>query len=76
MRVLGSIPRLGTKKPEANASDFFFCITDAAISDIEKTGALKPQPDKEVFRIVDFVRQNPMLVIDVDKSEFAEKKNV
>ena len=34
------------------------------------------QPRKEVILNVDFVRQNPMLVIDVDKSEFAEKKNV
>ena len=32
------------------------------------------QPRKEVIRNVDFVRQNPTLGIDVDKSEFAEKK--
>ena len=28
------------------------------------------QPRKEVIRNVDFVRQNPMLVIDVDKFQF------
>ena len=28
--------------------------------------------DKDVFLDVDFVRQNPMLVNDVDKLEFAE----
>ena len=28
------------------------------------------QPDKEVSRDVDFVRQNPMLVQDADKLEF------
>ena len=33
------------------------------------------QPDKEVSRNVDFVRQNPMLVQDADKLEFVEVTN-
>ena len=32
-----------------------------------------PRVDKEVFLDLDFVRQNPMLAIDVDKAEFVEE---
>ena len=44
--------------------------------DLPSKAHLMRQPRKEVIRNEDFVRQNPMLVIDVDKSEFyGERKD-
>ena len=32
-----------------------------------------PACNKDVFRDMDFIRQNPMLVTDVDKTEFEKE---